>query len=83
MKRLSDYPCAATPKDAAKLTHEQQRRLAPQIPDWKIELNGAVARLCRVYKVDNFVRLLALVIKLRRLLIMLITILHFRSSGVR
>jgi len=59
MKRLSEYPCAATPKGAAKLTHEQQRKLAPQIPDWKIELNVGVAQLCRVYQVDNFVQAMA------------------------
>jgi len=59
MKRLSVYPCAATPKDAAKLTDEQQRKLALQIADWTIELNSGVAQLCRVYQVDNFVQAMA------------------------
>jgi 4a-hydroxytetrahydrobiopterin dehydratase len=59
MKRLSEYPCAATPKDAPKLTDEQQRELVQQIVDWQIELNSGTAQLSRVYQVDNFVQAMA------------------------
>lgn len=59
MKPLSEYPCAATPKDAAKLTDQEQGDLAPQIADWHIVINSGVAQLCRVYQVGDFVQAMA------------------------
>ena len=64
MKPLSEYPCAATPKDAAKLTDQEQINLAQQIADWQIVTNSGIAQLCRVYQVDNFVQAMAFAIQI-------------------
>jgi 4a-hydroxytetrahydrobiopterin dehydratase len=59
MKPLSEYPCAATPRDAAKLSNNEQRELAKQIAEWNIDLNDGVAQLWRVYRVGNFIQAMA------------------------
>ena len=59
MKPLSEYPGAATPKDAAKLTDQEQIHLAQQIANWQIVTNNGIAQLCRVYQVGDFVQAMA------------------------
>ena len=56
---LSDIDCEACCTDAPPLTDAQITTFLIEVPQWKVERDGGVAKLKRSYKFSNFAKALA------------------------
>ncbi len=67
MAELTNETCVACRADAPRVTEKEEKRLKPQVPEWKLIGENGIRKLDRTFSFSNFLKALAFTNKIGEL----------------